>query len=234
MPRYYSITTSPLIDPTRLSVAFTIVEHTVGDHGLRRRGLCTNWLNKICQPLIGVDASLVAGVKIPIFLRGTQGFHLPDNAQSPMLLIGPGTGVAPFIGFLQHRHHEAKTTNFTYGDSYLFFGCRRKSEDWLFRKQMKEYVANGTLTQLFTAFSRDHDEKHYVQHDLHNNGKLVCDLLLGSDGYVFMCGDGLAMAKDVHAALVQILVANAGLSLQDAEQKLQELGMQHRYVRDIW
>ncbi|KAE8901274.1 Methionine synthase reductase [Phytophthora fragariae] len=234
MPRYYSIATSPLVNPTMLSVAFTVVEHAVGEHGLRRRGLCTNWLAKICQPLIGGGTVADVDVRIPIFLRGTQDFHLPGSAQSPMLLIGPGTGVAPFMGFLQHRHIEVKTADSTRGDSYLFFGCRRQSEDWLFREKMHEYVANGTLTKLFTAFSRDQDEKHYVQHDLRNNGKLVCDLLMGSDGYVFVCGDGMAMAKDVHAALVGILTSNAGMSQEAAELKLRELGTQHRYVRDIW
>ncbi|KAG6577987.1 Methionine synthase reductase [Phytophthora cinnamomi] len=234
MPRYYSIATSPLADTTKLSVAFTVVDHAVGEHRLRRRGLCTNWLADICRPVISGGAAAAADVKIPIFLRGTQDFHLPENVQSPMLLIGPGTGVAPFMGFLQHRHHEAKAADSTRGDSYLFFGCRRQSEDWLFREQMQEYIANGTLTQLFTAFSRDQNEKHYVQHDLRKNGKLVCDLLLGSEGYVFVCGDGMAMAKDVHAALVGILTANAGLSEEEAEQKLRDIGTQHRYVRDIW
>jgi sulfite reductase alpha subunit-like flavoprotein len=238
MPRYYSIATSPLVDPTRLSVAFTVVEYAVGEHGLRRRGLGTNWLATTCQPLIGSDAVATAGVKIPVFLRGTQDFHVPENTQSPMLLIGPGTGVAPFMGFLQHRHLEAKlaasSTSSPRGDAYLFFGCRRESEDWLFKQQMHEYVANGTLSKLFTAFSRDQDEKHYVQQDLKTNGKLVSDLLLGPDGYVFVCGDGMAMAKDVHAALADILTEQAGLSPEDAELKLRELGTQRRYVRDIW
>ncbi|KAL3666034.1 hypothetical protein V7S43_008827 [Phytophthora oleae] len=235
MPRYYSIATSPLVDSTRLSVAFTVVDHVVGEHGLRRRGLCTTWLNTICQPLIGVGESARASVKIPIFLRGTQDFHLPESAQSPMILIGPGTGVAPFMGFLQHRHHEAKDASSSpRGDTFLFFGCRRQSEDWLFKNWMQQYVANGTLTQLFTAFSRDQEEKCYVQHDLRANAKLVADVVLGSDGYVFVCGDGMAMAKDVHAALVGILTEHAGLSAEDAELKLRELGTQHRYARDIW
>ncbi|KAF4323997.1 hypothetical protein JM18_002075 [Phytophthora kernoviae] len=240
MPRYYSIATSPLVDTTRLSVAFTIVDHAVGDHGLRRRGLCTNWLNEICQTVIGTGPTSVdAGIKIPVFLRGTMDFHLPESDQSPMLLIGPGTGVAPFMGFLQHRYYEAKlvatpSPSEPRGDAYLFFGCRRESEDWLFQDQMREFVKNGTLTQLFTAFSRDQDEKHYVQHDLRDNGKLVCDLMLESEGYVFVCGDGMAMAKDVHATLVGVLEEHGGLSKETAEEKLRELGIQHRYVRDIW
>ncbi|RLN90899.1 hypothetical protein BBJ28_00000324 [Nothophytophthora sp. Chile5] len=236
MSRYYSITTSPLVDATRLSVAFTVVDNAVGTHGLRRRGLCTNWLNDICQPLLGADSSAAeAGVKIPIFVRGTQDFHLPESASAPMLLIGPGTGVAPFMGFLQHRQIEAELSTATQqGDTFLFFGCRRQSEDWLFREQMHEYLVNGTLAQLFTAFSRDQEEKHYVQHELRDNGALVCQLLLKAEGYVFVCGDGMAMAKDVHSALVAVLVEHAGLSEQAAEDQLRELGAQQRYVRDIW
>lgn len=99
---------------------------------------------------------------------------------------------------------------------------------------MREFVANGTLRGLFTAFSRDQHDKHYVQHDLRANGALVARLLLESGGYVFVCGDGMEMARDVHAALRDILEEHGKLSKDDAEAQLQALAASQRYVRDIW
>jgi len=246
MPRYYSIASSPLADPKRVTVAFTIVEYTAGPRGIARRGLCSNWLQQIAQPLLDTQQQVGTSVKIPLFLRSTRDFELPANRQSPMLLIGPGTGVSPFIGFLQHRHFEAKNiekagnknacspTGNDAGAISLFFGCRRKSEDWIFKEEMHTYLENGTLSALFTAFSREQEEKHYVQHNLKVNGKLVYDLIQESEGYVFVCGDGVAMAHDVHAALVEIVEEHGNMSADAAEAQLRELSSSQRYVRDIW
>lgn len=267
MPRYYSIASSPLANPDQLSIALTIVENSVGPNGIRRPGLCSNWLDAIAQPLLSATKASADSpdVKIPIFLRTTRDFLLPASHQWPLLLIGPGTGVAPFMGFLQHRYYEVKNhleqasdvcsgcwrggmdldmeedEEFTKSPAiaeskgnYLFFGNRRKSEDWIFRKEMEEFVANGTIRQLFTAFSRDQEEKYYVQHELRANGTLVADLLLESGGYVYVCGDGVQMARDVHEALREVLQEHGNLSKEAAEEQLSVLASRQRYVRDIW
>uniref|UniRef100_K3X218 Methionine synthase reductase n=1 Tax=Globisporangium ultimum (strain ATCC 200006 / CBS 805.95 / DAOM BR144) TaxID=431595 RepID=K3X218_GLOUD len=264
MPRYYSIASSPLANPDQLLVALTVVDESVGASGIRRLGLCTNWLDSISQPLLAKQV-MSPEVKVPIFLRPTRDFQLPASHQWPLLLIGPGTGVAPFMGFLQHRYYEVKnhldqasdvctgewrggidldlqedeeyTKSPAIAESkgiYLFFGNRHKSEDWIFQQEMEEFVANGTIRQLFTAFSRDEEEKHYVQHELRANGKLVADLLLESGGYVYVCGDGLQMARDVHEALRDILQEHGNLSKEGAEEQLGALASRQRYVRDIW
>ncbi|KAF1793737.1 Flavoprotein-like domain [Phytophthora cactorum] len=153
--------TSPLVDPTRLSVAFTVVDclHNRED---------------------------------PNLLAGTQDFHLPENSQSPMMLIGPGTGVAPFMGFLQHRYYEATSASSPGGDAFLFFGCRRQSEDWLFKEQVQR-----------------------------------------SDGYVFVCGDGMAMAKMF--TLLSLDFDGTGWTIPGGcRTEAARAGTQHRYVRDIW
>lgn len=251
MPRYYSIASSPLADHKRVTIAFTIVDYTVGPQGIRRRGLCTSWLQEIAQPLLDAQSrqSGEGGVenitKIPVYLRPTRDFELPADLQAPMILIGPGTGVAPFIGFLQHRQLQVAATNKKNGDERvpatteagpisLFFGCRSKSEDWIFENEMQSYLDNGTLSSLFTAFSREQAEKHYVQHDLVANGKLVYDLIQEGGGFVFVCGDGVSMARDVHAALVKIVEEHGNLSSEDAEGVLRSLAGAQRYVRDIW
>lgn len=268
MPRYYSIASSPLANPDQLSIALTVVENSVGPNGIRRPGLCTNWLDTIAQPLLllsRLESTEALQVKIPIFLRPTRDFLLPASHQWPLLLIGPGTGVAPFMGFLQHRLYEVKNhfqqtsdvcsgvwrggmdlsqeedAEFTKSPAiaesrgnFLFFGNRRRSEDWIFQQDMEDFVANGTLRELFTAFSRDQEVKHYVQHELRKNGKLVTELLLQDGGYVFVCGDGLQMARDVHEALRDVLEEHGSLTKEAAEEQLSALAARQRYVRDIW
>lgn len=118
--------------------------------------------------------------------------------------------------------------------NYLFFGNRRRADDWIFQREMEDFVANGTLRQLFTAFSRDQDEKHYVQHELAANGALVADLVFNAGGYIYVCGDGVQMARDVHNALVAVLQEHAQLSKDDADATLSDLAARQRYVRDIW
>lgn len=118
MPRYYSIASSPLANPDRVAIALTVVETAIGPFGVVRRGLCTNWLDTIVQPLVlargssaltpAVAAASPNALKIPIYLRSTRDFRPPVSHESPLLLIGPGTGVAPFIGFLQHRYLEVR------------------------------------------------------------------------------------------------------------------------------
>lgn len=269
MPRYYSIASSPLANPDQLSIALTVVENATGPNGIRRPGLCTNWLDSIAQPLLlaisGSESLEASQLKIPIFLRPTRDFLLPASHQWPLLLIGPGTGVAPFMGFLQHRYYEVKNhlqqasdvcsgvwrggmdltqeedAEFTKSPAiaesrgnFLFFGNRRRSEDWIFQTEMEAFVANGTIRQLFTAFSRDQEQKHYVQHEVRANGKLVAELLLRDGGYVYVCGDGLQMARDVHEALRDVLQAHGSLSKEAAEEQLSALASRQRYVRDIW
>lgn len=119
-------------------------------------------------------------------------------------------------------------------ENFLFFGNRRRSEDWIFQEEMQAFVANGTLRRLFTAFSRDQEDKHYVQHDLRANGELVANVLLEAGGYVFVCGDGMQMARDVHEALRDILQEHGKLSRDDADARLSALTASQRYVRDIW
>ncbi|DAZ96274.1 TPA: hypothetical protein N0F65_008307 [Lagenidium giganteum] len=261
MPRYYSIASSPLTDSTRLTIALTIVSNTIGpNNNIPRPGLCTNWLLQLCQPLL--DGTAVADVRLPLFLRPTRDFLLPASHEWPLVLIGPGTGVAPFMGFLQHRYYETKQQAEQASDvctgcwrggldvedleeddefrakkepkgMFLFFGCRHRDQDWLFQHEMKEFLAHGTLTKLFTAFSREQAEKHYVQHELRANGALVADLVLNQGGYVYVCGDGTQMARDVNDTLVALLEEHGGLSNEDATNKLKDLALRQRYVRDI-
>ena len=121
------------------------------------------------------------------------------------------------------------------GPAYLFFGCRKKSQDYIYEQELSMYARNGVLQKLFVAFSRDAASKVYVQHQMHEQAAKVAELLSDQEGgHVYVCGDAKRMAKDVHAALLEMLQAQSGLSSKDAEYKLKELTNKNRYQRDVW
>lgn len=243
-PRMYSITTSPLESPQKVQVCFTVVKEATR-YGTKY-GVATNWLEKICKPLLAGSNGLsregepdkggapVQEVVIPIFLRSGGSFSPPSDLSKPQILVGPGTGVAPFRGFLQHRRHQLEEANGSVDNVYLYFGCRREDEDYLYRSDLETFKADGTLHRLRVAFSRAQENKVYVQHLMEKDGKRLADLLTRKGGYVFVCGDGAQMAKDVHACLTNILVTHSQMSEVDATAYLTNLVKQGRYVRDIW
>ena len=227
---------------------------------ITRQGLCSNWLERRCEAYLSSSRILAVPVTVSVFLRPTKDFLLPGTLEAPLVLIGPGTGVAPFIGFLEHRfqrtqrnlHDRTCVCTGTWwsgidvalcdtsvkvdarGDVLLFTGNRHVETEFLFRAELHEYVRNGTLSQLYTAFSRDQQDKVYVQHRLREVGPLIVDIILHKGGYVFVCGDGAKMAKDVKETVHELLQAHAGLSVAEADAKLTELRQRHKYVEDIW
>ena len=121
------------------------------------------------------------------------------------------------------------------GPAYLFFGCRKKSQDCIYEQELAMYARNGVLQKLFVAFSRDAASKVYVQHQMQQQAAGVMKMLSDSErGHVYVCGDAKRMAKDVHAALLEMLQTHSGLSSNDAEEKLKELTSSSRYQRDVW
>lgn len=124
-------------------------------------------------------------VKVPVFIRKSQ-FRLPTKAETPVIMVGPGTGLAPFRGFIQERQYlrdEGKTV----GDTILYFGCRKKSEDFIYKEELEKYVEKGTLT-LKTAFSRDQKEKIYVTHLIEQDADLVWKVIGENKGHFYICG----------------------------------------------
>lgn len=119
-------------------------------------------------------------------------------------------------------------------DSWLYFGCRSPLEDYLYKQDLEAFVADGTLSQLRVAFSRSHRSKEYVQDLMRKDGAALCDLIAGQQGFVYVCGDGAHMAKDVHLALVEVLTRHGSLTEQQASDGLAGMARQGRYVRDVW
>jgi sulfite reductase (NADPH) flavoprotein alpha-component len=210
--RDYSIASSPLVHPDSVHLTVATVRYAVGD---RRHG--------------GVASTFLAdrGDTLRIQLRPNHAFRLPA-ADVPIIMIGPGTGIAPFRGFLQERQATAAP-----GRSWLFFGDRHRATHFLYGAELEDFVTSGTLDRLDLAFSRDQAAKHYVQHRMRDNAADFFSWL--QDGaHVYVCGDADRMAKDVDAALHEIIADCGGLDTDGAHAYVNDLIKSHRYVRDVY
>jgi sulfite reductase alpha subunit-like flavoprotein len=281
----------------------------------RKRGIATGYLELLCSPFLAAagDGSMVqlsTPPQLKIFPKPTAEFRLPENITTPLVLIGPGTGIAPFMGFLSHRQAEitaiesteaatsvvegtwrgdyelegddaipiTKTDssglnmgiefrrNQNVGSVDVFFGCRYANHDWLYQKELEHYQTNGTISKLYTAFSRDaggstsaggatSDRNNvkrsgYVQDIMRNDpdcrSRLI-NLILKDNASVYVCGDGNAMARDVQAAIVDLLTVGleentskgdrekeTSSSVERAKKYLENMKAQERFVLDIW
>ena len=224
-PRMYSITTAPEASPNKPCVAFSVVRHK-SPNGVEREGVATNWLDRLDN------------TNVPVFIKSSIHFKPPTDATVPTIMIGPGTGVAPFRGFLQRRKQQLRNLSDEEsqkkGPCWLFFGCRLKEEDFLYRSDLEGFKSDGVLDELKCAFSReDPDKKTYVQHLIREHANAVGAIVANPKSKIFVCGDGGGMAKDVHSALVNSLVTT-GMDTKQAEAVLMLMTKQGRYVRDIW
>jgi cytochrome P450 / NADPH-cytochrome P450 reductase len=220
-PRYYSISSSPSVDPVRCSVTVGVVEGPAASGRGIYKGICSNYL-----------ANRRAGDVIHATVRETKaGFRLPDDPSVPIVMIGPGTGLAPFRGFLQERAAR-KAKGAALGPAMLFFGCRHPDQDFLYADELKALAASG-VTELFTAFSRAEGPKTYVQHVLAAQKDKVWPLI-EQGAIVYVCGDGSKMEPDVKAALVAIHREKSGSDAATAARWIEEMGAKNRYVLDVW
>lgn len=221
-PRYYSISSSSKLYPLHVHVTAVLVQYQTPS-GRINKGVATTYLRGK-QPN---DED----PKVPVFIRKSQ-FRLPTKCETPVIMVGPGTGLAPFRGFIQERQFmrdEGKTV----GDTILYFGCRKKNEDFIYEEELEEYVKNGTLT-LKTAFSRDQKEKVYVTHLIEKDADLIWNIIGENKGHLYICGDAKNMAVDVRNILVKILSEKGGMSESDAVQYLKKMEAQKRYSADVW
>uniref|UniRef100_A0A8D2AXB8 Methionine synthase reductase n=1 Tax=Sciurus vulgaris TaxID=55149 RepID=A0A8D2AXB8_SCIVU len=248
-PRPYSCASSGLFHPGKLHFIFNVVEFTSGATPVvLRRGVCTGWLATLVASILqpNTRASPADGreglaPKISISPRATSSFHLPADPSAPLVMVGPGTGIAPFIGFLQHREKlQEKHPEGNFGATWLFFGCRHKDRDYLFREELRRFLKRGVLTHLKVSFSRDaalQEEEapvKYVQDNLQLHSQQVARMLLLEQGCLYVCGDAKNMAKDVNDALVEIISREAGVDKLEAMKTLATLKEEKRYLQDIW
>jgi cytochrome P450/NADPH-cytochrome P450 reductase len=220
-PRYYSISSSPSGDPARCSITTAVVEGPASSGRGVFRGVCSTYL-----------AGRRVGDTIHASVRETKaGFRLPDDCSVPIIMIGPGTGLAPFRGFLQERAAR-KAEGAALGPAILFFGCRHPEQDFLYAGELKAFAADG-VCELYTAFSRVDGQKTYVQHLVAAEKDKIWSLI-EQGAIIYVCGDGGKMEPDVKAALVAIYRERGGVDADAGARWIEEMGAKNRYVLDVW
>ncbi|GAA2602697.1 bifunctional nitrate reductase/sulfite reductase flavoprotein subunit alpha [Dactylosporangium fulvum] len=214
-PRQYSISSSPLLDPGSVSLTVSVVRFD-NPLGTRRKGVASTFL-----------ADAAAGTELPVYVQRAPHFRPPAD-DTPMIMVGPGTGVAPFIAFLQERRARGAR-----GRNWLFFGEQRRATDFYHSAELASLVEAGTLTRLDLAFSRDQRAKVYVQDRMREHGAQLWAWL--QDGaHFYVCGDATRMAKDVDRALRDIAAAHGHLTEDAAAAWVKQLATEKRYLRDVY
>ncbi|WP_369228052.1 molybdopterin-dependent oxidoreductase [Streptomyces sp. R39] len=215
-PRLYSISSSPLTDPHQVSLTVSVVRYE-NLRGRPRQGVCSPFL-----------ADAEPGTEVPVHVQRSAHFRPPADPATPMVMVGPGTGVAPFVGFLEERRARGHRA-----PNWLFFGEQHRATDFYYEEELTALLAEGTLSRLDTAFSRDQRAKVYVQDRMREHGPLLWSWL--QDGaHFYVCGDASRMAKDVDRALKDIATVHGGLTEDEATVYVKQLAADRRYVRDVY
>ncbi|MFD5177607.1 molybdopterin-dependent oxidoreductase [Nocardia sp. NPDC058379] len=215
-PRLYSISSSPLVDAAIVRTTVSVIRYE-GPTGRPRGGLCSAYLADV-----DLDQPLV------LHVQSAPHFRPPDDPATPAIMVGPGTGVAPFVGFLEHRRARGDQA-----PNWLFFGEQHEATDFYYRDELRELQQHGVLSRLDVAFSRDQRAKIYVQDRMREHGAHLWNWL--RDGaHFYVCGDAARMAKDVDAALREIVSHHGAMSEEDADAYVKKLATDKRYVRDVY
>ena len=215
-PRLYSISSSPLEVGEEIHVTVGAVRYTKNDRTYE--GVCSVFLADRVEE----------GAEISVKVRSNLNFRLPADSSKPIIMIGAGTGIAPFRAFVQHRSHQNSK-----GKNWLFFGDQHLTTDFLYQSEWLQAMEKGNLTRMHVAFSRDQEEKLYVQHRMLQNGEVLYQWV--NDGaYIYICGDMKKMAKDVKAAWLSIIETHGKMSSDEATEYFKELKNQGRYLEDVY
>jgi NADPH-ferrihemoprotein reductase len=273
-PRAYTIASSSLVQPSRVAIVASVLdaEKPGAETGRRLRGVCSNYLLRsagaagaaaaaapvsrgsgAASPAAAASAAVSAAPSVPrmwVTVKPST-FRLPRDARTPVIMIGPGTGIAPFRGFLQERAH-LRSLGKAVGPAFLYFGCQARDRDFVYREELDAWVRDGTLSGLYTAFSREQERKVYVQHLLAERGAEVAGLIVGQNASVYVCG-ATRMGHDVADALQAILsthpgggasagagaagaeaAASAPMRAEEAKAYLTRMHAEARYVQELW
>ncbi len=215
-PRLYSISSSPEAYPDEVHLTVGVVKYKNGDRN--KTGLCSVFLSDRTEE----------NETAPVFVEKNHNFRLPQNHETPIIMVGAGTGVAPYRAFLQHREQAEKR-----GKSWLIFGNRYSESEFLYQLEWQRHLKEKSLTRMDVAFSRDYSEKVYVQNHIEQQGKQLYDWL-ENGAHFYVCGDMKKMAHDVHNTLVNVVSKHGNLKPEAAEEYVLNLQQQHRYQTDVY
>jgi sulfite reductase (NADPH) flavoprotein alpha-component len=216
MPRLYSIASSPVVHPSEVHMTVAVVRYTT--NGRDRVGVCTTFM---------ADRAAVGTTPAPVFISHSH-FGLPDDAGRDVIMVGPGTGIAPFRAFVQERAAKGSP-----GRNWLFFGDQRRGTDFLYEEDWAAWKGKGTLTRLDTAFSRDQLTKVYVQDRMRENAPALWEWIKGG-AHFYVCGDAKRMAKDVDTALHDIIAEQSGKPPVEVAEYVKIMKKEKRYQRDVY
>lgn len=218
-PRLYSIASSLAAHPDEVHLCVAIVRYETQDR--KKTGLCSGFL---------ADHAPIKERALPIYVQESRHFRLPADSLRDVIMVGPGTGIAPFRAFLEQRAFDGAR-----GRNWLFFGEQHRATEFFYEDEFTAFQKRGVLTRLDTAFSRDQAQKIYVQQRMHEQGKELWSWLQGG-AYFYVCGDAHRMAKDVHQALIDIAQAHGGMTPEAAAEYVNVTLMktEKRYLRDVY
>ncbi|XP_029468564.1 NADPH--cytochrome P450 reductase isoform X2 [Rhinatrema bivittatum] len=223
--RYYSIASSSKVHSNSIHICAVVVEYETKT-GRVNKGVATQWLKNKMPSDNGHK------LNVPMFVRKSQ-FRLPFKSSTPVIMIGPGTGIAPFVGFIQERAW-LKEQGKEVGETVLYYGCRHVNEDYLYKNELAQFHKDGVLTQLNVAFSRDQDYKIYVQHLLKKNKENIWKLISEDNAHIYVCGDARNMARDVQNAFYEIVAEHGKMDHTQAVDYVKKLMTKGRYSLDVW
>jgi len=215
-PRLYSVASSLRVFPDSVHFIVDVVKYE--SRGRVRKGVCSAFM-----------AERAENVPVPVYPSSAKHFHMPDDGNIPLIMVGPGTGIAPFRAFLQERQALGAK-----GKNWLFFGAQREKCDYAYRDDFHQMKQDGILTRLDCAFSRDQAHKIYVQHRMLENAADIWKWIDADGAQFFVCGDAKRMAKDVDAALRKIVQEHGGKSPEEANAYVEKLKADKRYKRDVY
>ena len=215
-PRLYSVASSLRVFPDQVHFIVDIIRYE--SHGRVRKGVATAFL-----------AERADKVPVPVYPSSAKHFHMPEDPNTPLIMIGPGTGVAPFRAFLQDRQATGAK-----GKNWLFFGAQREKCDYAYKEDWERFTRDGLLTKFDCAWSRDQAHKIYVQNKMLEHAAEIWKWIDGEGAYFFVCGDAKRMAKDVDAALRKIVQEQGGKSVDEANAYVEQLKTDKRYKRDVY
>lgn len=215
-PRLYSVASSLRAFPEQVHFIVDVVRYE--SNGRLRKGVASTFLAERAQT-----------VPVPVYPSSAKHFHLPDDPNIPIIMVGPGTGVAPFRAFLQERRAAGAK-----GKNWLFFGAQRQKCDYAYGDELEKLKQDGFLTRLDCAWSRDQAHKIYVQHKMLENGAEIWKWIDGEGAQFFVCGDARRMAKDVDVALRKIVQDHGGQTVDQSNEYVERLKSEKRYKRDVY
>src|SRR6266852_8287552 len=215
-PRLYSVASSLRVFPEQVHLIVDVVQYE--SHGRVRKGVASSFL-----------AERADNVPVPVYPSAAKHFHLPENPDIPIIMVGPGTGIAPFRAYLQERQALGAK-----GKNWLFFGSQHEKCDYAYKEDFDRFKRDGILTRLDCAWSRDQARKVYVQHRMLENAPEIWKWIDSDGAQFFVCGDARRMAKDVDAALRKIVQEQGGKSVDEANAYVEKLKTDKRYKRDVY